>query len=163
MKILPLFFAFASVIFADSMCVELCSSCVQSAEDETCTKISANCNCEAIADSLSEVKKIEIENHDNSILKMRREFAEPQAEGCFENFCSRPGFFLLTAISKKMDFIKNTISTEKIKKFLEQENLKNTATEPMPNELDPMPRECVDVCGSCLLNADELKSEISAL
>ncbi len=54
-RVLALSAAFASQVFASSMCVELCTPCSENAGDTTCAKVESLCNCAAVMDSINTV------------------------------------------------------------------------------------------------------------
>ncbi|MCQ2063052.1 MAG: hypothetical protein MJY99_06905 [Fibrobacter sp.] len=158
---------FASLSFAGSECVNLCSSCQEKSDDATCKNVNSICQCKAVLDS-AKAK--------NAMLEIsKKKFIEDLSKSCDKTACARE-FTFENGNYQKMEKGRTNLTREQLTaniRTTEQKNslLTPTAIQEKQKELDglmmqrtaivavKMTPECTSQCDACNAPSDSAKAK----
>lgn len=148
-----LFLLLTASIFAQNMCIELCTPC-QNKKDQTCKKVDKRCHCAALLDSISAAQASKDAAFAESINKLSDELQQT----CDEKVCARDIAFE-NGIFKEIKQVSSPISNETMQSLYETK-FSNTQPEMSRIEpLSPMTEECSGFCGDCPVTDKMLKAK----
>lgn len=149
-----LFLLLTTSIFAQNMCIELCTPCVGKKKDQTCKKVEEHCQCAALLDSINAAQAIKDEALAESINKLSDELLQT----CDETVCARNISFE-NGLFKEIKQGPSPVSNE-TKQTLYETKFNNTQPEMSRIEpLPPMTEECSGFCGDCPVTDKMLKTK----
>lgn len=148
-----LFLLLTTSIFAQNMCIELCTPC-QNKKDQTCQKVENRCHCAALLDSISAAQAIKDEALAESINRLSNELQQT----CDEKVCARKIAFE-NGQFKEIKQGSSPISNETMQSLYET---KFSNTQPEMSRIEPLPpmtEECSGFCGDCPVTDKMLKAK----
>lgn len=149
-----LFLLLTVSLFAQNMCIELCTPCVGKKKDQTCKKVEEHCQCAVLLDSINAAKSARETEVATSIDKLSQELQYIcNNDVCTSRVSFENGLFKKIALDKSSD-------AQKSAQTLYENNFSNsqssmTRIEPLP----PMTEECTGFCGDCPVTDKMLKSK----
>lgn len=148
-----LFLLLTASVFAQSMCIELCTPC-QNKKDQTCKKVESHCHCAALLDSLNQVQSARKAAIEESQSKLSQELQQT----CDEQICTRAISFE-NGLFKELNKAKATISAETAQSVYDSKKNETQASMTRIEPLPPMNGECSAFCGDCPVTEKMLKSK----
>lgn len=148
-----LFLLLTASIFAQNMCIELCTPC-QNKKDQTCKKVETRCHCTALLDSINAAQASKDAAFAESLNKLSNELQQT----CNEKVCVRDIAFE-NGQFKEIKQGSSSISSETMQSLYETKfsnvQPEMTRIEPLP----PMTEECSGFCGDCPVTDKMLKAK----
>lgn len=148
-----LFLLLTASIFAQNMCIELCTPC-QNKKDQTCKKVETRCHCTALLDSINAAQASKDAAFAESLNKLSNELQQT----CNEKVCVRDIAFE-NGQFKEIKQGSSSISSETMQSLYETKfsnvQPEMTRIEPLP----PMTEECSGFCGDCPVTDRMLKAK----
>ena len=148
-----LFLLLTVSLFAQNMCIELCTPCVGKKKDQTCKKVEAHCQCAALLDSINAAKSAREAEVTASIDKLSLELQQ----ACENKICTRKVVFE-NGLFKKIQNENQPIPEDAQALYdtkIAQSQSSMTRIEP----LQPMTEECTGFCGDCPVTDKMLKAK----
>lgn len=148
-----LFLLLTASIFAQNMCIELCTPC-QNKKDQTCKKVETRCHCTALLDSINEAQASKDAAFAESLNRLSNELQQT----CDEKVCARDIAFK-NGIFKEIKQVSSPISNETMQSLYET---KFSNTQPEMSRIEPLPpmtEECSGFCGDCPVTDKMLKAK----
>ncbi len=140
--IAAILFAFAILfpgpLFANEMCVQLCTPCKEKATDSMCVQINSLCRCTALLDSIQEAETIR-----NEKIKTLKETLKTNfSENCQKEFCA----FKVKLKNDDLKYFHSAKLPETVEK-LSIEIAADSTTK--PETFIKLSAECQNFCGIC--------------
>ena len=148
-----LFLLLTVSLFAQNMCIELCTPCVGKKKDQTCKKVEEHCQCAALLDSINAAKSARETEVATSIDKLSLELQQ----ACENKICTRKVVFE-NRVFKKIQNENQPIPEDAQALYdakIAQSQSSMTRIEPLP----PLNEECSKFCGDCPVTDKMLKSK----
>lgn len=148
-----LFLLLTVSLFAQNMCIELCTPCVGKKKDQTCKKVEEHCQCAALLDSINAAKSARETEVATSIDKLSLELQQ----ACENKICTRKVVFE-NRVFKKIQNENQPIPEDAQALYdakIAQSQSSITRIEPLP----PMTEECTGFCGDCPVTDKMLKAK----
>ena len=148
-----LFLLLTTSIFAQNMCIELCTPC-QNKKDQTCQKVENRCHCAALLDSISAAQASKEAAFAESINRLSNELLQT----CDEKVCARNIAFE-NGQFKEIKLGSSPVSNKTMQSLYET---KFSNTQPEMSRIEPLPpmtEECSGFCGDCPVTDKMLKAK----
>ena len=154
-RVVFVFVAFlAASLFAQNMCVDLCTPCEGKKKDKTCKKVEEHCQCAAILDSIKAVQTAK----ESALAESQNKLSQELQQICNQDVCTSKVSFE-NGLFKKIS-LDNSSEAQKSAQALYENNFSNSQTsmtriEPFP----PLNEECSKFCRDCPVTDKMLKSK----
>lgn len=129
---------FSHPLFANEMCMQLCSPCKEKTADSTCVQINSLCHCTVLLDSIQAAETA----RSGKIKALKETLKTNLSENCQKKFCT----FKIKLRNDELKYFHNAKLPETTKK-IPSETVADSATKPEP--LIQLNAECQNFCGFC--------------
>lgn len=148
-----LFLLLTVSLFAQNMCIELCTPCVGKKKDQTCKKVEEHCQCAALLDSINAAKSARETEVATSIDKLSLELQQ----ACENKICTRKVVFENRVFIKIQN--ENQPIPEDAQALYDAKIAQSQSSMTRIEPLQPMTEECTSFCGDCPVTDKMLKAK----